>query len=164
MNKIKIVAAFLAITWMGAWVLEAQPSGPMFDRPPGDGFFLAYQGLFDGRAVLKNKQAIDLSATQEKKIEALVLAFEESLIRKGAEIKINELKFALYIKADKVDRKEIARLITEISRQKTDSIIAYLDYLLDVREMLTGRQREKLKKLIPKRPRGGPGPGMPEIG
>jgi len=157
MNKIKILAAFLVITWMGAWVLKAQPAGPMFDRPPGDGFFLADPDFVDGRAVLKYKQAIGLSAAQEKKIETLVLAFEESLIRKGAEIKINELKFALYIKADKVDRKEIARLITEISRQKTDSIVGYLNYLLDVRDVLTGPQRDRLKTLMPRGSRNNPG-------
>lgn len=163
MNKIKIIFTFLAITWLGAWVLGAQTAGPMFDRGPGPGFLGADQGLVDGRAVLKFKQDIGLSAAQEKKIKTLVLAFEESLIRHGAEIKINELKFALYIKADKVDRKEIARLISEISRQKTDSIVGYLNYLLDVRDVLTGPQRDRLKTLIPRGSRNNPGHEPPGI-
>ncbi len=114
------------------------------------GLFWADNNLFDARTILRFKEKIDLSIEQEKKIENIMLAYEESSFRSSAEIKIGELRFATYIKSEKVDRKEIAKLIKQISTKKTDWIVNYINYLLDLREILSSEQLEKMKVIAKK--------------
>ncbi len=108
---------------------------------------LAEKDLFCGRTVLKYKEELGLSREQIKKIENLMLAHEEQSIRAGAEVKIGGLRFATYVKSEKVDRKEIEKLIRELSQKKTACMIEYMNYLLDVRETLTEEQLRKIKSL-----------------
>jgi hypothetical protein len=112
-------------------------------------FFLGENNLYDGRLLLDLKDKIALTKQQEEKIEGLMLAHEAFVIRNSAEIKIKELRFAFYLKSKEgeVDRKEMAQYIREISKEKTDLIVHYMNYLLDLRELLTPEQLETLGKL-----------------
>ena len=50
-----------------------------------------------------------------------------------------------------MDRKEVEKHIRQISKIKTDMIVDYMNYLLDVKEILTPAQREKIKQLKKRR-------------
>jgi len=110
-------------------------------------FFLTDNNLFDGRMLLKIKDKIGLTGKQEEKIENLMLEHEAFSIRNSGEIKIKELRFTVYLKAGKTDRKEMEMYIREISKIKTNLIVHYLNYLLDVRDVLTSQQLETLKQI-----------------
>ncbi|NIM18006.1 MAG: hypothetical protein GTO45_38925 [Candidatus Aminicenantes bacterium] len=111
--------------------------------------FLTKNNLYDGRLLLQLKDKIGLTEEQEKKIEDLMLEHEAFSIRTSAEIKIKELQFASYLKskAKKIDRKQMERHIREISSEKTNMIVRYMNYLLDLRELLTRQQMETLRHL-----------------
>lgn len=111
--------------------------------------FLSKNNLYDGRLLLQLKDKIGLTEEQEKKIEDLMLEHEAFSIRNSAEIKIKELQFASYLKSKekKIDRKQMERRIREISSEKTTMIIHYMNYLLDLRELLTPQQMEILRQL-----------------
>jgi hypothetical protein len=111
--------------------------------------FLSKNNLYDGRLLLQLKDRIGLSEEQEKKIEDLMLEQEAFSIRSSAEIKIKELQFASSLKSKekKIDRKQMDRRIREIGSEKTDMIVRYMNYLLDLRELLTRQQMETLGHL-----------------
>jgi Spy/CpxP family protein refolding chaperone len=127
-------------------------------------FFMAEQNLYDARLILKVKDKIGLTMEQEEKIENIMLAHEAFTIQNGAEIKIKELQFVSYLKSEtgpgKVDRKQVETYIREISKVKTDMIVHYMNYLLDLKAILTPVQlekmaeaREKMKSLRKRRKR-----------
>jgi hypothetical protein len=111
--------------------------------------FLSKNNLYDGRLLLRLKDKIGLTEDQEKKIEDLMLEHEAFSIRSSAEIKIKELQFASYLKSKKkkIDRKQMEQRIREISSEKTKMIVHYMNYLLDLRELLTTQQVETLRHL-----------------
>jgi Spy/CpxP family protein refolding chaperone len=136
-------------------LLSAQPG----DKPQKDEvfkrkrhlFFLTDNNLIDGRMLLKIKDKIGLTGKQEERIENLMLEHEAFSIRNSGEIKIKELQFAAYLKTGKTDRKEMEMVIREISKIKTNLIVHYMNYLLDVRDVLTPRQLETLKQMKEKK-------------
>ena len=151
-TRMLIIFICLAVFCVGPFVLlSAQPG----DRPQKDEafkrkrhlFFLTDNNLFDGRVLLKMKEKIGLTGKQEERIENLMLGHEAFSIRNSGEIKIKELQFAAYLKAGKTDRKEMEMYIREISQAKTNLIVHYMNYLLDVRDVLTPQQLETLKQM-----------------
>ena len=108
---------------------------------------LAEANLFDGRLLLTIKEKIGLSDKQVEQIENLVLEHEASSIRNSAEIKIKEARFATFLKSGKMDRKEMEKHIRDISSEKTNLIVDYMNYLLDVRALLTPQQVQTLEQL-----------------
>jgi hypothetical protein len=111
------------------------------------GFQLADKNLYDGGFILKHKEKLNLTAQQERNIETIIMDFKESAILKSAEVKIRELRFARYIGSDQIDKKEMARHIREIGNQKTDWLVAYINYLLDLRLELKQSQLETLQRI-----------------
>jgi Spy/CpxP family protein refolding chaperone len=110
-------------------------------------YYWAEKDLFDARILLHRKDKIGLKAEQQRKAENMLLAYEESTLKESAGIKVLELKFASYLESEDVDRKEIETLINEISKRKTECIIKYLNYLLDLQEILSAGQKKKLKEI-----------------
>ncbi len=117
--------------------------------------FLEGANLCDGRHLLELKDKIGLTREQEEKIENLVMLHEAFSIRNSAEIKVKELRFAAYLKSGKMNRNEIGSHIREISKEKTDLIIHGVNYLLDVRSLLTPHQLETLAQMKKKQSREG---------
>lgn len=151
-TRMLIIFVCLAVLCGGPLVLlNAQPG----DRPLQDEFskrkrhlfFLTDNNLFDGRMLLKMKDKIGLTRKQEERIENLMLEHEAFSIRNSGEIKIKELQFAAFLKRGKTDRKEMEMYIREISRIKTNLIVKYMNYLLDLRDLLTPQQLETLKQM-----------------
>jgi Spy/CpxP family protein refolding chaperone len=114
-------------------------------------FFMAEKNLYDARLILKVKDKIGLTIEQEEKIENIMLDHEAFTIRNGAEIKIKELRFVSYLKSEpepgKMDRKQVEKYIREISRKKTDMIVHYMNYLLDLKAILTPLQLQKMTEI-----------------
>ena len=117
------------------------------------GLYMAENNLFEARFILHLKGEIGLTAPQEKKIEDMMLAYEESAIRRGSDVKVLELKFASLLKGNRIDRREMEKLAREIGKMKTDLQVGHLNYLLDVRDTLTAEQIQKLEKDEGKIPR-----------
>lgn len=114
-------------------------------------FQLREKNLYPGTTLLDLSIEIGLSEAQQQKIEQLMLKHQESVIRKSAEIKITEMRFARFIQSGKLDRQEAAQWIRSISEQKTDLVIDHMNYLLDLRELLTPDQIKKLSLLSQKK-------------
>jgi Spy/CpxP family protein refolding chaperone len=151
-TRIMIIFMSLVVMCVGAFVLL---NARQEDKPQEDEafnrrrhlFFLTDNNLFDGRMLLKIKDKIGLTGKQEEKIENLMLEHEGFSIRNSGEIKIKELQFAAYLEGRKTDRKEMEMYIREISKIKTNLIVHYMNYLLDVRDVLTPQQLETLKQM-----------------
>ncbi len=111
------------------------------------GLYMAENNLFEARLILRLKGEIGLSAQQEKKIEDLMLAYEEKAIRRGSDVKVLELKFAALLRSNRIDRREMEKLAREIGAMRTDLQVGHLNYLLDVRDTLTAEQVQKLEKV-----------------
>ena len=109
--------------------------------------FLIEQNLIDGRLTLRFKNQIKLTGVQIQNIEKLMLGFEEEYIRRWAEIKIKEIQLATFIKSDQIILKKIEKTIREINSERIEISIKYLNYLLDIKAVLTSEQRENLKTL-----------------
>lgn len=111
------------------------------------GLHMAENNLFEARLILRLKAELGLSAAQQKKVEDLMLAYEEGAIRAGSDIKVLELKFATLLRSASVDRREMERQARAIGGKRTDLQVNHLNYLLDVRAVLTAEQVQKLEKL-----------------
>lgn len=111
------------------------------------GLHMAENNLFEARLILRLKDKIGLSAQQEQKIGDMMLAYEESSIRRGSDIKVLELKFAALLKGNRIDRRQMEKMAREIGGKRTDLQVDHLNYLLDVRDVLTAEQAAKLEKL-----------------
>ena len=151
-TRIMIIFMCLVVMCVGAFVLlnARQEDKPLEDEAFNRRrhlFFLTDNNLFDGRMLLRIKDKIGLTGKQEEKIENFMLEHEAFSIRNSGEIKIKELQFAAYLEAGKTDRKEVEMYIREISKIKTNLIVHYMNYLLDVREVLTPQQLETLKQM-----------------
>lgn len=151
-TRMLIFFIYLAVLCLGTFVLlNAQPdNSPQKDQAfkrKRHLFFLTDNNLFDGRMLLKMKDKIGLTRKQEERIENLMLEHEAFSIRNSGEIKIQELQLAAYLKTGKTDRKEMEMYIREISRIKTNLIVKYMNYLLDLRDLLTPQQLETLKQM-----------------
>lgn len=155
-NRMLIIFICLAVLCVGPFVLlNAQPE----NKPQKDEafkrkrhlFFLTDNNLFGGRMLLKIKDKIGLTREQVERIENLMLEHEAFSIRNSGEIKIKELQFTAYLKAGKTDRKKMEVYIREISKEKTNLIVHYMNYLLDVRDVLTPQQLETLKQMKEKK-------------
>jgi len=147
MNK-KIFFIFICfVVFIFNLNLKANIEGRGIIKKAKAGIFLAGKNLFDARFILRFKEDINLSEEQEKKVENLLLAFEENSIKKSAEVKIRELRFASYLKSEKIDRKKMERQLKIISKMKTDFLIGSVNYLLDLKQIMNPVQIEKLKEI-----------------
>lgn len=114
-------------------------------------FFSAGKNLYEPHIILRLKEKINLSQQQERKIEKLMLNLQETAIRTGAEIKIEELRLVSYLNSGKTSRKETARRLREIGKKKTAMIVAYMNCLLDLGEILTAKQLQMLREMKKKK-------------
>jgi len=144
---IPVIAGILILLVNFSIVAEKEKPDEEAMRQFWRSYYWAEKDLFDARILLFQKDRIGLTEEQRQKAENLMLSYEEDTLQESAEIKVLELKFASYLESEKVDRKEIKKLINEISKRKTDCILKYLNYLLDLQEILTPQQVEKLKEL-----------------
>ena len=111
------------------------------------GIHMAEKNLFSGSMLLKFKDEIGLTAEQVSKIEKMTDLFQEAAIKKQADIKVKGLKVRSYLKEEQVDRKKMEIMIREIAKMRTDLQVDHMNYLLDLRDMLTPEQIAKIESL-----------------
>ena len=168
MNKKRKLALGLAwICLASVTSLNAQNTPPTLIPDMQFRMFLAENNLFEGRFLLRVKDDINLKAEQQKAIENMMLAHEESAITREADIKVREMKLAVLLKQNRINRKEMEKMARDISGRKTDLLVDHLNYLLDLRDILSSEQISKLDDLKKKfghefRDRWQRGPGHPE--
>lgn len=118
--------------------------------PPDRPLHLPATSLYDGRIIAQYKVKIGLSPQQEDKITTLTIQNESAYIRTSSEIKVKEFQLATFLRNPnrKTNRQQMASLIREISRLKTDLILTHINYLLDVRDLLSPKQLNILKSVV----------------
>lgn len=138
-------ATLVFIAALNAYPFPQDPGEGPFN-PPRTAFLTAENNLYDARLILAAKEEIELTKEQTEKIENLMLENEAAIIRDSAEIKIRELRFASFLKSqpNEIDRKQVEKYIREISRKKTSMVVLHINYLLDVKQLLTPTQLHKL--------------------
>jgi Spy/CpxP family protein refolding chaperone len=157
MNKKIVMLPVLMIVLSLA--VQAQADKKMWPSMLGNlrfGLYMAENNLFEARFILRLKSEIGLTPAQEQKIEDMMLANEETTIRRSSDIKVLELKFAALLKGNRIDRRVMEDMARAMGKLKTDLQVNHLNYLLDLRDTLTPEQIqkiEKLKKDIPERMR-----------
>ena len=149
MNKkfFTAVLAAVAVASVFSVPLTAQMGGPQMRGNLKFGLFMAENNLFEARMILRFKSEIGLTPEQEKKIENMMLAHEETAIKREADLKVMELHFAALLKEEKVNRKEMEKMARGIGNYKTDLQIDHLNYLLDIRDILNAEQIQKVENL-----------------
>ncbi len=110
------------------------------------GMGMAERNMYPAHILLKMKDKIELSEKQVAKIEALKRSLDENGIRAEADIKLMELKLKNYLKSDSIKRSELEKLIRNVSGLKTDMHVAHINYLLDLKELLSAEQIAKIEE------------------
>jgi Spy/CpxP family protein refolding chaperone len=111
------------------------------------GIRMAEKNLFSGSMLLKFKDEIGLTAEQVSKIEEMSGLFQEAVIKKQADIKVKGLKVRSYLKEEQVDRKKMEEMIREVAKMRTDLQVDHMNYLLDLKDLLTPEQIAKIESL-----------------
>jgi Spy/CpxP family protein refolding chaperone len=148
MNK-KIIFFLLLLLMLSVTIqaqAEKKPWPTMFPNLRF-GLYMAENNLFEARFLLHLKGEIGLTPAQEQKIENMMLAQEEAAIRRGSDIKVLELKFASLLNNNRIDRKEMEKMARDMGKLKTDLQVDHINYLLDVRDILTPEQIQKIEKI-----------------
>ncbi len=127
--------------------LESAPMQRKMMRHAGFGIMMAEKNLFPAKMLLKVKDEIGLTEEQVTKIEKMEEIYQESAIKKHADIKVQELKFHSYLKSDQIDRSKMEKMIRDIAKKRTDLQIDHINYLLDLKNLLTPEQIEKIDAL-----------------
>jgi Spy/CpxP family protein refolding chaperone len=110
-------------------------------------FFMPPEWNYNGYFILKFRERLTLTDQQIQKIKKLIIEYKEFSIRNSAEVKIKELRLAYSLKQENIDREELDQQIRSLSKHKVDQVIKYLNYLLDLSEVLTPEQQEDFKNL-----------------
>jgi len=109
--------------------------------------------LLSPRIILKNEKNLKLEPKQKKLIESEILSYKKFIIKNGAMIKINELELVSLLSKEPVNRQKIAEKIRENGKLKTDSFIKYIKHLFNIKDILSKKQIEFLKRYKPNRQR-----------
>jgi Spy/CpxP family protein refolding chaperone len=120
---------------------------PDYDNPIRLQMHMSEFNLFSGYFLLQFRDRLNLTDKQIQKIESLMLDYKEYCIKQNADIKIQELRVTAAIKTKASNRKQIESSLKNIGNMKGESMVRYINYLLDVREILTPVQLDKMKKI-----------------
>jgi Spy/CpxP family protein refolding chaperone len=96
--------------------------------------------LKDFRMDLKSQ--LNLSEDQEKKIEALRLTKEESMIKLRSDLELKELEIRKLKSSDKFSRSEMINLTKDINSIKNDMALTRVNHQMDVYELLDENQKK----------------------
>ena len=147
MNK-KIIFFLILLIMLNVTIQAQADKKPWPNMLPNlkFGLYMAENNLFEARFILHLKNEIGLTPAQEQKIENMMLAHEEAVIRRGSDIKVLELKFASLLNNNRIDRREMEKMTRDMGKLKTDLQVDHINYLLDVRDTLTPEQIQKIEK------------------
>lgn len=146
-KKLTILIAVVLILSSVNLMTEPCSRGRDMMRHARYGIYMAEKNLFPGHMLLKFKEEIELTAEQVNKIEKMAEFFEEVKIKRQADIKIKGLKVRSFLREDQVDRKELEKMLRDFAKIKTDLEIDHMNYLLDLKDLLTAEQMDKIESL-----------------
>jgi Spy/CpxP family protein refolding chaperone len=146
-KKVMAVAAAVLIVFAVGIFLSAAPGPRDRMKHAGFGLNMAEKSFLHCEMLLKFKDEIGLTPEQVGKIEKMRDSFTEASIKQEADIKIQGLKLISILKKDQVDRKAAEKMIRDISKLKTDLQIDRMNYLMDVKSVLTPEQIKKIEDL-----------------
>ena len=126
-------------------VPKAQRSKMM--RHSGFGMKMAEKNMIPARMLLNFKAEIGLTDVQVKKIEKMQLNYQEYVVKSSADAKLIGIKISSEFNMDKVNRKKVTGLIKKVGAVKTEMQVARVNYLLDVKSVLTKAQIDKINAL-----------------
>jgi len=128
-------------------LLEAKAGNPGMLKHMRQGVRMAEKNLFPAQILLKLKERINLTKDQVRTIEKMRDAHQESAIRRTADIKVLELKIGSYMEKEKINRGKLEKMLRQVAAMKTDLTVANINYLLDLRDLLTPEQIKKIESV-----------------
>jgi Spy/CpxP family protein refolding chaperone len=117
--------------------------------------------------ILNNREALNLSADQVRKLEQLRDGFQRQSIRNDADLRIVELDIAALLEHEPADLAKVEAKMREGEKLRTDLRIARVRAIEQARALLTAEQKKKLQELSaqplqPRTPRFGQNPSVTE--
>jgi Spy/CpxP family protein refolding chaperone len=146
MNK-KITVFLMVFVLMVAFNVSLLSRNWDGHRQMAYGIHLAEKNLFPVQMLLKFKVEIGLSDEQVGKIEKMQLKHQESMIKQSSDIRLLELKIGNALKAEPVDRAAVEKMIREVGNMKTNLSVKRINFLLDVKNILTTDQLNRIEKM-----------------
>jgi Spy/CpxP family protein refolding chaperone len=144
-KKTILIMAIMLVFVFGS-LLDAKPRSQMM-RHSGFNLRMVERNLLPARMLLRMKAEIGLTTSQVNKIEKMQLDYKEFVIKSSADVKLIGLKMKTEFNADKVNRVKVINLIKKIASLKTEMQISRINYLLDVKSILTKEQMVKIDTL-----------------
>jgi len=93
------------------------------------------------------REKLGITADQASKIRQETFEFRKTAIRGRADFQVRHLELQDLLRADSPDRAAIDKKLDEISAARLAQSKAEVHYRLDMREILTPEQRQKLKQM-----------------
>ncbi|MDZ4346241.1 MAG: hypothetical protein U1E51_27835 [Candidatus Binatia bacterium] len=99
--------------------------------------------------MLNNKEQLNLSADQVKKLEQLRDEFQKQSIRHDADLRIIELDLAALLDHDSVDMSKVVGKVREAEKMRADLRIARIRAIEQAKGVLNAEQKKKLQEITP---------------
>ena len=130
-QQVAVVITAAAVLLWGATMLEAQPGG-RGRRGPG----------FEG-----GLKALDLTAAQQEKMEALRLGQAKQMAQLQADQKIARLELQEAMDQPNPDPGQVKAKVANLNRVRSQILEKRIDMRMKMNQILTPEQREKLKEM-----------------
>jgi len=98
--------------------------------------------------MLNNKERLELTAEQIKKLETLRDNFQKQSIRHDADLRIVELDIAALLDGDPVEMGKVEAKVREAEKLRADLRIARVRALEQAKALLSAEQKKKLSELV----------------
>jgi Spy/CpxP family protein refolding chaperone len=132
---------------------RAQMEGPQSEIPARE-----LLRLLDTPAA---QRALGLADEQRKKIEDITFNLQRTMVQQEAALRVQQLDLERLMRADSPDRGAIDKKIQEISQAQAAVMRTSINGVLDMRNVLTKEQQEKLKEFVRQRAQQRIQPGAP---
>jgi Spy/CpxP family protein refolding chaperone len=133
----------------GAVVQDRDPgdAGPG-DRPEGG---MRERGSLERRRMMMERmhgmaRQLDLSREQRDKIEAIRDRQQRQMIRQRADLATARLDLKRLLREERIDRVAVNRQIDALARLRADMAKARIGTMLEIRDVLTPDQRQKMRE------------------
>lgn len=142
-----ILIMLISLMFLFGNTLDAKRGSQRSMRHSGFGLQMAEKNLLPARMLLRFKTEIGLTDVQVKKIEKMQLNYQAFNIKSSTDAKLLGLKISTEFNAAKVNRGKITSLIKKVGIIKSEMQVSRINYLLDVRSVLTKAQIDKINSL-----------------
>lgn len=138
-RRMLLLTGFAALTAVPAVLAQEPGPGP---GPAPDAMRIRHVQRFRGRDMMM--QELNLTKEQRDKIADLRDKQQRRAIDLRAQIQTAQLDLRQQMRADQPDKAAIGKLVDKVSALRADLQKSQIGTMLDVRELLTPEQREKI--------------------